>query len=80
MVFKLIFFIAVELVMSKVPVKMMTTELDIHPYTPLLHGEGIIESLDIRNLPKDLTDDLLTMHIEGVLGQAEISSAEYKCM
>ena len=74
------FFIAVELVMRKVPVKMMASELDIRPYTPLLQGEGLIESLDIRYLPKDLTEDLLTMHAEAAFRQTEISSAEYKCM
>ena len=66
--------------MSKVPVKIMATELDIRPYTPLLQGDGLIESLDIRNLPKDLTEDLLSMHVEAAFGQTESSSAEYKCM
>lgn len=69
---------AVEGVMGKVPIKMMATELDIRPYTPLLQGEGSIDNLEIHNLPKDLTDDLLTMHIEGALEATEMSSSEYK--
>ena len=65
--------------MSKVPIKMMATELDIRPFTPLLQGGGSIENLEIHNLPKELTDDLLTMHIEGTIETTEISSAEYMC-
>ena len=65
--------------MSKVPIKMMATELDICPYTPLLQGEGSLENLEIHGLPKELTDDLLAMHIEGTIETTEISSAEYMC-
>ena len=58
---------------------MMSKELDIRPYTPLLQGEGQLENLEVRNLPKELTDDLIAMHIEGELEENEVSSAEYKC-
>ena len=74
-----IYFIVVERVMSKVPIKMMATELDIRPFTPLLQGGGSIENLEIHNLPKELTDDLLALHIEGTIETTEISSAEYMC-
>ena len=74
-----IYFIVVERLMSKVPIKMMATELDIRPFTPLLQGGGSIENLEIHNLPKELTDDLLAMHIEGTIETTEISSAEYMC-
>ena len=65
--------------MSKVPIKIMARELNIRRFTPLLQGEGSIENLEIHNLPKELTDDLLTMQIEGALEATEVSSAEYKC-
>ena len=58
---------------------MMGTELEIRPYIPLVQPEELFESLEIRSLPKELTDDLLTMHIEGTLEATEMSSAEYKC-
>lgn len=68
---------AVEMVMSKLPITLMGTELDVHPYTPLIQGEMPIESLDIRGLPRELTENLLKKDIEGVIGSIEASSAEY---
>ena len=65
--------------MSRVPITMMSQELDIRPFTPLIQGEGQLENLEVRNLPKELTDDLLAMHIEGKFEENEVSSAEYKC-
>ena len=73
------FHVAVEGVMSRVPIKMMSTVLDIRPYTSLIQGDGHLETLEVRNLPKDLTDELLTMHIENALEATEMSSTEYKC-
>ena len=51
---------AVETVMSKLPITLMGNELDIHPYTTLIQGEMMIESLDRRGLPWGLTENLLT--------------------
>ena len=65
--------------MSRVPITMMSRELDIRPYTPLIQGEGQLENLEVRNLPKELTDDLLDMHIEGTLEENDRCSAEYQC-
>ena len=65
--------------MNRVPITMMSKELDIRPYTPLIQGEGQLENLEVRNLPRELTDDLIAMHIEGELEENEVSSAEYKC-
>ena len=36
-----------------------------------LQGEGHLENLELRILPKELTDDLLAMHIEGTLEENE---------
>ena len=69
---------AVEAVMSKLPITLMGTELEIHPYTPLIPGGVVIQSLDIRGLPKELTDDLLAIDIEKTIGSIEASSAEYE--
>ena len=69
---------AVKAVMSKLPITLMGIELEIHPYTPLVPGGVVIQSLDIRGLPKDLTDDLLTKDVEGIIGTNEVSSAEYE--
>lgn len=65
--------------MSKLPVTMMDTELDIQRYAPLLDGETIIESVNIRSLPSTLTDDLLTRFLEGVILRSENSSDEDCC-
>ena len=69
---------AVEAVMSKLPITLMGTELEIHPYTPLIPGGVVIRSLDIRGLPKELTDDLLAKDVEKTIGSIEASSAEYE--
>ena len=73
------YFIDVDRVMSKAPIRMMAAELDVRPFIPLLQRDGKLESLEIHNIPKALTDDLLTMQIEGALEASEVSSAKYKC-
>ena len=69
---------AVETVMSKLPITLMGTELEIRPYTPLLPGGVVISELDVRGLPKELTDSLLTKDIERIVASNEVSSAEYE--
>ena len=69
---------AVEAVMSKLPITLMGTELEIHPYTPLIPGGVVIHDLDIRGLPEELTDDLLAKDVEKTIGSIEASSAEYE--
>ena len=69
---------AVEMVMSKLPITLMGTELDLHPYTPLIQGDMPIASLDIRGLPRELTENLLTKDIEDTIGLMEASSVEYE--
>ena len=69
---------AVEAVMSKLPITLMGTELEIHLYTPLIPGGVVIHDLDIRGLPKELTDDLLAKDVEKTIGSIEASSAEYE--
>ena len=69
---------AVEALMSKLPITLMGTELEIHPHTPLISGGVLIHNLEIRGVPKQLTDDLTTKNVENTIGSAEASSAEYE--
>ena len=69
---------AIEAVISKLPITLMGTQLDIHPYTPLISAGVVIHGLDIRGLPKELTNNLLTKDVEGTIGSLEASSAEYE--
>lgn len=63
--------------MSKLPKAMMDTELEIQLYIPLLDGESMIESLDFRGFPSELTENLLAFCIGGV---TEKPSTEYQGM
>ena len=68
---------AVENVIRKKPILLMNAELDIHPYIPIIQGDGWIGNLELHGLPKELTEDLMAKDIERKVGSAEASSAEY---
>ena len=52
--------------MKKTPIKFGNTTLDVQPYSPLLESDGNITSLDVNGLPKQLTDDILDMHLSSI--------------
>ena len=68
---------AVDTVLGKTPLTLMNNELDIHPYTPICKEGERIDSLEIKGLPTELTEQLVSKDIEEKVGSAEASSAEY---
>ena len=68
---------AVETVIRKKPIRLLNAELDVHPYIPLLQGDGWIDGLVLHGLPKELTADLISKDMERKVGTAEATSAEY---
>ena len=69
-------FSAVEIVMSKKPVTLLDTTLDINPYAPLLQGDESINGVEIRGLPSGLTQDILSLQIEGVPDSHTVSKVD----
>lgn len=67
---------AVDVVMSKKPLTLLDSTLDIHPYAPLLQGDESVNSLEIRGLPSELTQDILSLQTEGILGSSTASNTD----
>ena len=58
---------SVERVLSKRPIKLGTTELDIESYEPLLQGSEKINRMDCLGLPATFTDGLLKEQLDSLL-------------
>ena len=56
---------------------MLNKELAICPYMPLFEEGERIDSLEIKGVPTELIEQLVSKDIEGKVGSAEASSAEY---
>lgn len=82
---------SVQVVMNKTPIKYRKTPLDVQPYSPLMEGDGNITSLDVNGLPKQLTEEILDMHLNSIAkpgksyllfrrkAQTELISISYVC-
>ena len=57
---------AVDVVLSKTPIRMLDMELDIQPYVPMLSKEEHLTSLEIRRLPSKLTEDILAAQLQSM--------------
>ena len=58
---------SVEKVISKRPIKLGTTVLDIEPYEPLLQGSEKITRMDVVGLPASFTDGLLKKQLDFIV-------------
>ena len=58
---------AVDVVMSKTPITMLNTVIDVQPYLPLLPKDEKLGSLEIHGLPRKLTEDLLAAQVQSIL-------------
>ena len=58
---------SVERVMTKRPIKLGTTVLDIEPYGSLLQGSEKINRMDVIGLPATFTDGLLKVQLDSLL-------------
>ena len=67
---------AVSTIMSKLPISLMDFELSVQPYQPIIADGCEIHDLEIRDLPDELTEELLAKDIDETLGLVENSSAE----
>ena len=68
---------AVDVVMSKTPITMLDTVIDVKPYLPLLSKDEHLESLEIHGLPGKLTEDLLSAQVQSILS-AESQGSHYE--
>ena len=58
---------SVERVLSKRPIKLGTTELDVESYEPLLQSSEKISRMDLHGLPATFTDGLLKEQLNMIL-------------
>ena len=63
---------AVDAVLSKRPIAMLDTQVDIQPYLPLLSSDDPLTSLDIQGLPIKLTEDLLASQLNSILNPSTL--------
>lgn len=63
---------AVDVVLSKRPITMLDTTVDIQPYLPLLARNDHLTSLDIQGLPSKLTEDILAAQLNSILSPATV--------
>lgn len=66
---------AVEIVMSKRPLKMLDVILQVERHIPLLDESETVDRMEFRGLPTQLSDDIRQMNIEGVLQPSSASSS-----
>ena len=68
-------FSAVDIVIGKLPIKLLDRTLDIERYAPLLEETETIQRLEINGLPSQLSNDLRQMYQEGLRGSASLSQS-----
>ena len=69
---------AVDIVLSKRPVTLLDTPVDIQPYLPLLSRDDHLTSLDIQGLPSKLSEDLLAFQLSSILNPATMLEENHK--
>lgn len=51
---------------------MLDATLDIQPYAPLIQGGEQMKNVEIRGLPKNITEDLHAMHLESIIDPSAV--------